>query len=171
MISHMMVTPTYFSQASPFLQCFGVPRSFDLDLCGGTLNLTQIVGRQFNGHGADVLFQPVQLRGAGNGHDPRLLRQQPGQRDLRRCRLLLRGDPPSRSTRAWFALRASGVKRGTMLRKSDLSNVVFSLILPVRKPFPSGLKGTKPMPSSSSVGSTSSSGSPPPQRVFALHAP
>ena len=32
---------------------------------------------------------------------------------------------PSRSTRAWFAFRASGVKRGTMLRKSVLSNVVF----------------------------------------------
>ena len=45
-----------------------------------------------------------------------------------------------------------------MLRKSDLSNVVFSSILPVRKPFPSGLKGTNPMPSSSSVGSSSSSG-------------
>jgi hypothetical protein len=27
---------------------------------------------------------------------------------------------PSRSTRAWFALRASGVKRGTMLQKSVL---------------------------------------------------
>ena len=30
--------------------------------------------------------------------------------------------------------RASGVKRGTMLRKSDLSNVVFSSIFPVRNP-------------------------------------
>ena len=30
---------------------------------------------------------------------------------------------PSRSTSAWFALRASGVKRGTMLRKSLPSNV------------------------------------------------
>ena len=66
---------------------------------------------------------------------------------------------PSRSTRAWFAFRASGVKRGTMLRKSVLSNVVFSSIVPVRKPLPSGLKGTKPIPSSSSVGRTSSSGS------------
>jgi hypothetical protein len=65
----------------------------------------------------------------------------------------------SRSTRARFAARASGVKRGTVLRKSELSNVVLSSILPVRKPFPSGLKGTKPIPSSSSVGSTSASGS------------
>src|SRR5216684_3458260 len=46
-----------------------------------------------------------------------------------------------------------------MLRKSVLSNVVFSLIAPVRKPLPSGLKATKPIPSSASVGSTSCSGS------------
>ncbi len=64
----------------------------------------------------------------------------------------------SRSTSAWFACRASGVNRGTTLRKSELSKVVFSSILPVRKPLPSGLNGTKPVPSSSSVGSSSSSG-------------
>ena len=65
-------------------------------------------------------------------------------------------------------MRASGVKRGTMVRKSVLSNVVFASIFPVRKPFPSGLKGTKPIPSSSSVGSTSVFGLPPPERVLAL---
>ena len=51
------------------------------------------------------------------------------------------------------------MKRGTVLRKSVLSNVVLSSILPVRKPLPSGLNGTKPMPSSSRVGRTSASGS------------
>ena len=45
---------------------------------------------------------------------------------------------------------------------------VFSLIAPVRKPLPSGLNGTKPMPSSSSVGRISCLGLAPPQRVFAL---
>jgi len=64
----------------------------------------------------------------------------------------------SRSTRARFAFRASGVKRGTMLRKSDVSNVVFASIFPVRKPLPRGLNGTNPIPSSSSVGRSSSSG-------------
>ena len=39
------------------------------------------------------------------------------------------------------------------------SNCVVSSIFPVRKPWPSGLHGTKPMPSSSQVGSTSGSGS------------
>ena len=47
------------------------------------------------------------------------------------------------------------------MRKSVLSKVVFSSIFPVRKPFPSGLKGTKPMPSSSSRGRICSSGSRP----------
>src|SRR2546423_15370058 len=41
-----------------------------------------------------------------------------------------------------------------MLRKSERSNVVCSLIVPVRKPFPRGLNGTKPLPSSSRVGDT-----------------
>jgi hypothetical protein len=40
---------------------------------------------------------------------------------------------------------------------SELSNAVVWSILAVRKPLPSGLKGTKPMPSSSRVGSTSTS--------------
>ena len=45
---------------------------------------------------------------------------------------------PSRSTNALFALRFSGVKRGTTVRKSVLSNLVSSVILPVRKPLPRG---------------------------------
>src|SRR5215203_4746563 len=65
----------------------------------------------------------------------------------------------SRSTMPWFACRASGVKRGMLLRISLLSNVVVSSILPVRKPLPNGLKGTKPMSSSSSSGRISASGS------------
>src|SRR5688572_13634997 len=59
---------------------------------------------------------------------------------------------PKTSTRDWFAFRASTVKRGTLLRKSVLSKEVLSSILPVRNPLPSGLNGTKPIPSSASVG-------------------
>src|SRR6516164_4732987 len=66
---------------------------------------------------------------------------------------------PSKSTTAWLAFRASAEKRGTILRKSVLSKLVFSSIFPVKKPLPSGLKGTKPIPSSSSVGRISASGS------------
>ena len=66
---------------------------------------------------------------------------------------------PSRSTSAWFAFRFSGEKRGTVLRKSVLSNVVVSSIFPVRKPLPSGLNGTKPMPELLEGRQDSSSGS------------
>jgi hypothetical protein len=64
----------------------------------------------------------------------------------------------NRSTNARFGVRASvSVKRGTVLRKSPLSNVVVSPIVPVRKPFPSGLNRTRPIPSASSVGRIASS--------------
>ena len=53
----------------------------------------------------------------------------------------------------------SGENLGTVLRKSVLSNFVSAGIFPVRKPLPSGLNGTKPIPSSSNVGMISVSGS------------
>ena len=40
-----------------------------------------------------------------------------------------------------------------------LTNLVEASIFPVRNPCPSGLQGTKPIPNSSQVGSTSGSGS------------
>ena len=42
---------------------------------------------------------------------------------------------PSTSTRPMFALRFSSEKRGTTLRKSELSKLVLSLIAPVREAF------------------------------------
>jgi hypothetical protein len=65
----------------------------------------------------------------------------------------------SSATRVWFAFRFSGENWGTVLRKSEASNVVVSAIVPVRNPFPSGLNGTNRIPSSSRVGRSSSSGS------------
>jgi HEAT repeat protein len=50
------------------------------------------------------------------------------------------------------------VNRGTMARKSPGANVVDASISPVRNPLPSGLNGTRPMPSSSKTGSRSPSG-------------
>ena len=55
-----------------------------------------------------------QLRRAGDRDDPGLLGQQPGEGDLGwRRASSARAMLPSKSTNAWFALRASGVKRGT----------------------------------------------------------
>jgi len=66
---------------------------------------------------------------------------------------------PSTSTSGWLAFIASGVKRGNTLRMSVLTKVWLASTFPVRKPCPSGLQGTKPIPNSSQVGSTSTSGS------------
>src|ERR1700730_3813864 len=100
----------------------------------------------------------MQLGCAWNRNDPRLLGKQPSKRELSRCHFLFSANLLSRPTNAWLVLRFSGLKRGMVLRKSVLSNFVSSLILPVRKPLPSGANGTNPIPSSSSVGNTNSSG-------------
>ena len=149
-----------FSAVDHPLLRLGVARALRGDLRCSGLDLPQVVGGELDVGGGDVLLEPVQLRGAGDRDDPRLLGEQPGERDLRRrCTLPLARRRSSSSTNARFALRASASKRGTVLRKSELSKVVVSSIFPVRKPLPSGLKGTKPIPSSSSVGRIASSGS------------
>ncbi|MNR15932.1 hypothetical protein D3C85_1324940 [compost metagenome] len=66
---------------------------------------------------------------------------------------------PNKSTSFWFAFLLSSEKRGTIFLKSVLSNFVFSLMAPVKNPLPKGLKGTKPIPNSSSTGKISNSGS------------
>jgi len=55
-------------------------------------DLREVVHREDDLGGGDVLLQPMQLRLAGNRHDPRPLRQQPRERDLRGRRLLFRAD-------------------------------------------------------------------------------
>ena len=143
----------------PLLELLRVPGALHVDLRCSFVDGAEVVLRELDVNGAEVLLEAVQLGRPRDRHDPGLLREQPRERDLRGRRVLPRpAMSPRRSTSAWFALRASGEKRGTMLRKSFLSNVVFSSIFPVRNPLPSGLNGTKPMPSSSSAGSSSSSG-------------
>ena len=75
----------------------------------------------------------------------------------------------SRSTRARFALRASGVKRGTMLRKSELSNVVFSSISPGEEAFAQRAEGNEPDAELLERRQELLLRLAPPQRVFALH--
>ena len=126
-------------------------------------------GCQRDGRGADIFFQPMQLGGAGDRHDPGLLRQQPGQRDLRRRRALSFGDLAKQIDQGLVGL--ARLRRRSAARRCgnrSCRTLVLASISPVRKPLPSGLKGTKPMPSSSSVGSTSRFRLAPPQRIFAL---
>src|ERR1700730_12923670 len=48
----------------------------------------QVIGRQLDRECSDVLLQTGQLSGAWDGNNPRLLGEQPSERDLSRCRLL-----------------------------------------------------------------------------------
>ena len=82
---------------------------------------------------------------------------------------LLLAISPSTSTSALVGLAA--LRAETWNAVADIAarrTCVLASIVPVRKPLPSGLNGTKPMPSSSSVGMISASGSRAPQRIFAL---
>ena len=62
-----------------------------------------------------------------------------------------------RRTAGWCCADVAGARTRALRR-----------CVPVRKPLPSGLNGTNPMPSSSSVGRISRLGLAPPQRVLAL---
>lgn len=59
----------------------------------------------------------------------------------------------------WLASRFSLLKRGEKFLISSLSSSTFALIVPVKKPLPNGLNGTKPIPNSSNVEIMSVSGS------------
>jgi hypothetical protein len=54
----------------------------------------QVVGREVDCCRTEVLFEAVQLRGAGNGDDPGLLGEEPRECGLRGRHLLIVGDPP-----------------------------------------------------------------------------
>jgi hypothetical protein len=64
------------SATGQLLQMFRVPGSLHRDIGDGTLNVAEIIGSQFNASRSYVLLQPVQFRGAGDRHDPRLLSKQ-----------------------------------------------------------------------------------------------
>lgn len=76
-----------FSASCHLFQLFGVTSALHSDLRGGEVDLTKIVGREVKDDRSDILVQTMQLRGARNGNDPRLLGEQPGERDLGWSRL------------------------------------------------------------------------------------
>ena len=69
-----------------------VTLAFYRNLCRCMINLPQIVCRELNVGGAQVFFEPLHLCRPGDRHDPRLLRQQPPQGNLRRGGVLSGGD-------------------------------------------------------------------------------
>jgi len=74
----------------------------DRDLRSGAVDLAEIVGREFDVGRCDVLLEAAELRGAWDRNDPRLLGEQPGERDLRGGRLLPFGDLAERREPSGF---------------------------------------------------------------------
>jgi hypothetical protein len=63
------------SAIDPPLHVRGVALTLDVDLVGGRSDLLQVLGGELNVDSLRVLLQTVDLGGAGNGHDPRVLGQ------------------------------------------------------------------------------------------------
>lgn len=78
------------STSDQLLQVLGITRSLNRNFRGRAFEFAQVFGRELNRRRPGVLLQAMQLRRAGDGNNPRLLRQQPGQRDLRGRDLLPR---------------------------------------------------------------------------------
>ena len=76
------------------LRTIGITSTLHRDRRGSLVEAIEIVWCEFHCSCAKVLFQAVQLRGAGNRHDPRPLRQNPRERDLGRSRILLLSKTP-----------------------------------------------------------------------------
>ena len=98
------------------LQMFGVAGALHLHSRERALDVADIACHKLDAGGAGVLLKAIELSGAGDRHDPRLLRQQPGERDLRRCRSLLLRDPAELIDQRLIGLARLGEKRGTTLR-------------------------------------------------------
>src|SRR5579862_1990026 len=66
-----------------------IPLALYRDLAERRVDLAEILGGERDRRRAVVLVEAMELGGAGDRHDPRLLRQQPSERDLRRRHHLL----------------------------------------------------------------------------------
>src|ERR1051326_3961554 len=71
---------------------FGIASATHSDFRDRVLDLVEILRSQLDHRCADVFFETLELARTGNRNDPWLLREKPGQRDLRRRRILVRGD-------------------------------------------------------------------------------
>src|ERR1700744_4789827 len=63
------------------LHGLGIPVAEHGDRIGRGADCGQVTGGQLDARGAEVLLEALQPAGAGDGDDPGLLREQPGQRD------------------------------------------------------------------------------------------
>jgi hypothetical protein len=129
-----------------------------VDLGGGVRDLADVFVAEFDVGCCDVLLEPGELAGAGDGHDPWFLGEEPGDRDGWGGVMLL-SDPGEQIDEWLVGLPVLLGEAGEPAPDVTLPNAASALTLPVRKPWPRGLQGTNPMPSSSQTGRISDSGS------------
>src|SRR5579871_430205 len=86
----------------------GSRASLHLDPGGAVADLAQVVSRELDPRRADVFLEPVELCSARNRHNPRLLREQPGQRYLGRCRFLPDRNSPEQIDKGQIRLAGFG---------------------------------------------------------------
>src|SRR5207244_12174211 len=89
-------------------QFFRVPGALHSDLCGGDVELSEIIRGELDSNRSDVLFKALQFRGAGNRNDPGFLCKEPGERDLSGCRILLRGECSNQINQSAISLAGLG---------------------------------------------------------------
>ena len=85
--------PTSWLAVDQALHLLGVALALHLDAGGSVVGLGDLLCAQDQVRGGQVLVQPLEPSGAGDRDDPRLLGEQPGERDLRRCGVLGLGHP------------------------------------------------------------------------------
>ena len=87
----------------------------DGDACRGCVDVAQVIRCELHVGRADVLLESIQSAGARDGDDPRLLGEQPGERNLCTSRVLPRADVREevdqclvRLERVWREARPTG---------------------------------------------------------------
>ena len=145
------------SKARPAHDVLGVARALDPDV--GGLDLAQVVTGQGDRERTEIFLEPLEPRVPKSGTIHGFCASSQASATcagVAPCRSPMRGaDRPAPGSPRAPPARSAGSCCGSRARRSG----VLASILPVRKPLPSGLNGTRPMPSSSRVGRISASGS------------
>jgi hypothetical protein len=115
------------SAASQLLQLFGVARPLHRDLRSGGIDLAEIVGRKLDGRRSDVFLEPVKLRGARDRNDPRVLGEQPGERNLRRSGVLASRNPAKQIDQCLIGF--PGFRREARQRSPKVGAVEFRVLV------------------------------------------
>lgn len=123
------------------------------------INARQVSRIQHQIHCTQILIQKLKLARAGDRRNPRSMCQQPGQGRLSRRGTLLCSHRLHYFDQCHLGPACFNGKARHRIEKTVASSCVISSFFAVRKPAPSGLKGKKPILSSSSKGRGAFSGS------------